>query len=127
MANITKRVNKDGSCAYFIRVSCGYDASGKQIVKRTTWKPTTGMTEKQIEKALNRFAVDFENKVMGGLVAFDGSIKFSEYADIWIKNAQIAPKTKETYGFLLVRINQATSLLALESQFFSKRRSLAFF
>ena len=33
MANITKRGN-----SYSIRVSAGYDASGKQIMKSMTWK-----------------------------------------------------------------------------------------
>ena len=115
MANITKRTNKDGSPSYLIRVSCGYGSDGKQIMKRTTWKPAKNMTEKQTEKELNRFVVDFENKVMGGLVAFDGSMKFAEYADIWLNNAQLANKTKETYGFLLVRINQAIGHIKLQN------------
>lgn len=115
MPNITKRTNKDGSCSYQIRVSCGYDANGKQIMKRTTWKPPKGMTARQTEKELNRFAVDFENKVAGGLVAFDGSIKFQEYADIWLDNAQIAPKTRERYIVLLRRINQAIGHIKLQS------------
>ena len=115
MANITKRANKDGSASYQIRVSAGYTTGGKQIVKRTTWKPDKNMTERQIEKELNRFAVDFESKVACGLSAYDGNIKFAEYADIWMQNAQIAPKTKETYGFLLARINQAIGHLKLQS------------
>ena len=114
MANITKRTGKNGT-SFQIRVSCGYASDGRQIMKRTTWKPAPNMTERQIEKELNRFAVDFENKVMGGVIAFDGSVKFAEYADIWLENTQLAPKTKETYGFLLVRINQALGHLKLQN------------
>ena len=112
MANITKRTGKNG-VSYQIRVSCGYGSDGRQIVKRTTWKPADGMTEKQIQKELNRFAVDYENKVMGGMVAFDSTTKFSEYADKWLENAQIADLTKETYKYLLVRINQAIGHMRL--------------
>ena len=41
---------------YRIRVSAGYDAAGKQIMKSTTWKPAPGMTPKQIQKELDRQA-----------------------------------------------------------------------
>ena len=44
MANITKRNNR-----YSIRVSCGYDVSGKQIFQTMTWTSEKGMTKKQIE------------------------------------------------------------------------------
>ena len=39
MANIRKRGN-----TYQIRVSCGYDTQGNQVVQTMTWKPTEGMT-----------------------------------------------------------------------------------
>ena len=51
---------------YRIRVSAGYDAAGKQIMKSTTWKPAPGMTPKQIQKELDRQAVLFEEKVKSG-------------------------------------------------------------
>lgn len=55
MATIRKRGN-----SYQIRVSCGYDIKGNQVEQSMTWKPEPGMTEKQIEKELNRQAVLFE-------------------------------------------------------------------
>lgn len=61
MANITKRNN-----SYFIRVSCGYDVSGKQIFQSMTWTPEKGMTKKQIEKELERQAVLFEENCKKG-------------------------------------------------------------
>lgn len=61
MATIAKRGD-----TYRIRCSLGYDSKGKQIIRSTTWKPEPGMTEKQVEKELNRFAVLFEEKCRSG-------------------------------------------------------------
>lgn len=47
MAAIQRRGN-----SFRIKVSCGYDARGKQAVQSMTWKPDEGMTEKQIEKEI---------------------------------------------------------------------------
>lgn len=65
MANITKREGKTGT-SYRIKVSCGYDTSGKQITKTMTWKPAPGMSAKQTEKELNRVAFEFERRVQDG-------------------------------------------------------------
>ena len=35
---------------YQIRVSCGYDSLGNQVVQTKSWTPEKGMTEKQITK-----------------------------------------------------------------------------
>lgn len=51
MATIRKRGN-----SYQIRVSCGYDTSGNQVVQTMTWKPADGMNKKQIEKELQKQA-----------------------------------------------------------------------
>ena len=106
MANITKRANKDGSCSYLIRVSCGYDTSGRQIMKRTTWKPDKSMTEKQIEKELNRFAVDFENKVMNGNFTDTINLKLSDFCAQYLEIADniLAPTTKELYKRIIGKI-----------------------
>lgn len=61
MATITKRGG-----TYRIRCSLGYDSKGKQVIRSTTWKPEPGMTPKQEEKELNRFAVLFEEKCRSG-------------------------------------------------------------
>lgn len=115
MANITKRTNKNGDVSYLIRIFVDEKADGTQTIKSMTYKPEIGMTPKQIEKKLNETAVLFEQKIKQGIIAYDGNIKFQEYADIWLDNAQIAPKTKETYGFLLVRINQAIGHIKLQN------------
>ena len=69
MAQIEKKKNKNGEIiSYRIRVSCGYDAQGKQKTQSLTWKPKEGMTPKQIEKALSKAAAEFEAACMGGKV-----------------------------------------------------------
>ena len=76
MATIRKRRN-----GYQIRVSCGYDMNGRQVIRTKSWKPKTGMTAKQIEKELNKQAVLFEEACINGLVI--SSIKFSDFLAQW--------------------------------------------
>ena len=76
MATITKR---NGS--YRIRVSCGYDTSGKHIERTMTWHPPKGMTERQIAKELNRQAVIFEDAVNSGYIT--STVKFSDFTEQW--------------------------------------------
>jgi hypothetical protein len=75
MASIKKRGD-----AYTIMVSLGYDNAGAQIRKYMTFKPDKSLTEKQLEKELQRQAVLFEDKCKKGLY-LDGNITFSEFAD----------------------------------------------
>ena len=76
MANIRKRGN-----TYQIRVSCGYDTKGNQVVQTTTWKPEAGMTPRQIEKEVQKQAMLFEEKCLKGQVT--ANIKFEEFAEQW--------------------------------------------
>ena len=77
MASIEKRGN-----SYRIVVSAGLDITGRQIKRSMTWKPSPGMTEKQIEKEVQRQAVLFEERCRTGAV-LDGSIKFADFVDVW--------------------------------------------
>ena len=61
MASIRKRGK-----SYQITVSNGRDIHDKQILETTTWTPDPNKTEKQNQKALERFAMDFEDKVKSG-------------------------------------------------------------
>lgn len=83
MATIKKREGKTGT-SYLIRSSCGYDTSGRQVMRSMTWKPKPGMTEKQIEKELNRQAVLFDEKCSAQGVG-NGNIKFQAFAEQWFK------------------------------------------
>ena len=79
MANITKRRGKDGSLSYLIRVFLDENGEGKQVRKYKTWTPTPGMTARQIEKALNKEAVQFEEAVQKGYSGGGNQI-FGDYA-----------------------------------------------
>lgn len=78
MATTRKRGN-----SYQIRVSVGYDTKGNQVVKTKTWKPSAGMTAKQIEKELLKQAIMFEEQCLNGVVTTD--IKFEEFAERWFE------------------------------------------
>lgn len=112
MATITKRGN-----SYLIRVSAGYDASGKQIMKSMTWKIPEGMkSQRSIEKALNNAALEFENKVKSGEVS-NQKIKFSAFAEKWISDyaeLHLRPKTLARYRGLLERINAEIGYMYLD-------------
>ncbi len=76
MASYYKRGN-----SYVIRVSCGYNAAGKQIYQSMTWKPDAGMTEKQIEREVNRQAVLFEENCKNGFQS--KVVKFETFCEEW--------------------------------------------
>lgn len=110
MATITKRKN-----SYLIRVSCGYDINGKQIVHSMTWRPDAEMTQRQIDKELQRQAVLFEDKCRSGQY-LDGRIKFADFAEIWLKDygeKQLKATTVDRYTRQLERINQAIGHIQL--------------
>jgi len=79
MATIPKRGD-----TFRIRTSCGYDVSGKQVVKSMTYKPLPGMSEKQIEKEVNRQAVLFEEQCKQGQSVT--AAKFETFANEWFKD-----------------------------------------
>lgn len=109
MANITPRKNKNGVItSYTIRVYHGYDGAGKRLKPYTmSWKPAPGMTAKQIEKELNRQAVQFEEQCRAGY-ALDNRQTFAEYAEYVLKckaDSGTKRRTIERYTTLLGRIN----------------------
>ena len=108
-------IEKRGS-GYRITVSAGYDMQGEQIKKRMTWTPLPGMTEKQIQKELERQKVLFEQRVRSGQL-LDGSVRFSEFADYWIKEyaeKQLRSSTVAGYKAMLVRIKRAIGNIRLD-------------
>ena len=111
MANIQKRGN-----SYRFRVSAGYDASGKQIVKTMTWTPPEGMTAKKAEKEAQHEAALFEEQVRNGQIA-DGKLKFSVFAKRWFidyAEVQLRPRTIARYKNLMERIDPAIGHLYME-------------
>ena len=78
MATVRKRGN-----TYQIRVSCGYDTKGNQIIQTKSWKPDEGMTSKQIEKELQRQTILFEESCKIGQTT--ASVKFETFAEQWFE------------------------------------------
>lgn len=114
MATIEKISGKHGD-SYRITVSGGFDSTGKRIRHRTTFKPTPGMTARQIEKAVQRAATDFERSIEQGYI-LDNRQTFAEYADYVLKLKErtgIRIKTIERYQDLLKRINAAIGHIKL--------------
>ena len=115
MATIEKITGKKGD-TYRITVAAGFDTSGKRIRHRTTWKPTAGMTPRQIEKAVNRAATDFERSIEQGY-ALDNRQTFAEYAAYVIdlkERTGTKHRTVDGYKKLLGRTNQAIGHMAIQ-------------
>ena len=79
MANIQKR---NGS--YQIKVSNGRDINGKQIIETATFTPDPQKTKKQNEKALRKFALDFEERVKTGEHLKGNKLTFEKYSELWL-------------------------------------------
>ena len=110
MATIQKRGN-----TYKITVSTGYNANGQQVRQYKTWKPQGGMTEKQIEKEVNRQSVLFEEDCLNGQIT--AAVKFEDFACQWFKEyAEIKLKTQtlRNYHFAEKRIYKAIGFLRMD-------------
>ena len=110
MANVTKRGN-----SYRIKVSCGYDVHGKQVIQSKSWKPDEGMSARQIEKELQRQIVLFEEECLQGNVI--ATIKFEEFAKQWFKeyaDKKLKAQTIRGYHYLEPRIYKALGHLRLD-------------
>ena len=100
MAAITPRKNKNGEIiSYTIRVYRGYDSNGERLKPYTmTYKPASGLTAKQIERELNRQAVQFEEKCKNGGAA-NSTMKLEEFCKIYldIMKPLLSPATAAFY------------------------------
>ena len=108
MASITKIEGKKGT-SYKITVTEGRDSKGKLIRHYMTWVPERSMTERQIKKALDRVAVEFEQSIELGYQV-DSKLTFEEYAQYVLdikKREGCKHKTLERYQNMLIRINEA--------------------
>lgn len=95
MASIERR----GNNSYRITVSAGYDITGKKLRKHKTVTLDPKLTSKQIEKELNRQAVDFESQVSTGHV-LDDNITLKDFTDLWLEkyaSIELQPKTVASY------------------------------
>lgn len=94
MATITKRGE-----TFRIKVSLGYDANGKQIVKSTTFTPPLGVTPKKAEKLAQEYALDFERHCKG-YSQLNENMRFSELAEWYFENyAPVELKEGTLYNY----------------------------
>lgn len=122
MATIQKRGD-----TYRIRVSAGYDAQGKQVVRSMTWRPSPGMTERQKEKELERQTVLFEEKVHSGQYAAS-DMKFQDFAEMWFKDfaqTHYRARTYREYEKLAQRVYPAIGHIRIDR--LQPRHLLAFY
>lgn len=81
MASVRKRGD-----SYQIRVSNGFDKNGLRIFQTKTWRPDEPMTEKQIQKELQRQVVIFEETCKNGFKI--SKVKFRDLSDEWLEEEQ---------------------------------------
>ena len=82
-----------------------YDGGGKK--KRLTWKPTQGLTARQLEKEVQKQAALFDNQVKHGQTA-ESTMKLADFYTFWHDNyavPNLAPKTVFTYNNLWRRVD----------------------
>lgn len=109
MAKIVKRMKKDGTCSYCIRVSNGYDREGRQVLVNRTFTPPPGLTGKKLEKELQRQADAFEQEVHSG-ISLEASMKLDDLIEKWFTeyaDRQLKPKTATEYRKLVPRVSAA--------------------
>ncbi|MDU7337576.1 MAG: hypothetical protein E7L17_05610 [Clostridium sp.] len=111
MATIEKRGK-----SYRITSSCGYTVRGNQERQHMTWTPDSGMTERQIEKELNRQAVLFEEECKRGLVLQHG-IKFEAFLKLYFDDyaaQNLRIRTITEYRRMSFRANQQFGHLQMD-------------
>ena len=94
MASIT---NRNGS--YRITVTSGTDVDGKKIRETITYKPTA-KTPKAIEKEVQRFADEFEERVKNGKYLSGEKMTFAEVVESWKNDSSytdLTPSGQESY------------------------------
>ena len=117
MATIRKRGE-----SYQIRVSCGYTSNGKQRVRTKTWKPKPNMSQRQIDRELQRVTFKFEDECLDGFTA--SATKFSDFMQRWKEEyaePNLKPTTLDAQGRMAVRVNEEIGHLYLDK---IKRRTI---
>lgn len=99
MASIRKRGKN-----YQVTVSRGRDLYGKQLIETATFIPDPDKTERQNQKALERFALDFEERIRTGRYLDGEKLTFAAFTDKWLKeyaDIQLEASTVDIYKVLL--------------------------
>ena len=114
MATIKKREGKNG-VSYKITVTQGRDLEGKQVRHYRTWTPDPGMTDRQMEKAVQKAAMAFEQEIELGY-QMDNRQTFAQYAEYVLELKERAGdkyRTIERYHELMQRITPAIGHIKL--------------
>lgn len=80
---------------YRLRASCGYSADGRQIQRSKTWKPVPGMSEKKIQKELEKELLRFQEECDSCTIS--GDVKFSVFADQWFAEYAVKKLKASSY------------------------------
>lgn len=92
MASIRKRGKN-----YQITVSNGRDIHDKQILETITWTPDPEKTDKQNEKDLQKFALDFEERVKNGRCLKGRKMTYLEYSKLWMEQYSTSQMEDTSY------------------------------
>lgn len=99
MASIRKRGN-----AYQVTVSNGRRPDGTQIIETATFRFDSTKTERQNRKALEVFAVEFEQKVLSGKYLNGEKLTFEAFTELWMSDyaeQNLETSTLQLYKHLL--------------------------
>lgn len=116
MANIEKRINRDGQPVYYFRAYTGRGIDGRQIRHSMKWVPPPDVKGHSADKQARIEAARFEERVNAGMMQ-DGSIRFVDFAEKWLEEyarPQLKAKTIEGYVKLLPRIYEAIGHMKLK-------------
>ena len=104
MATITKIVGKNG-ISYRIRAVKGKTKSGNSKQVSMTWKAPSNLTEKQIEKEVQKVANQFENSIQNHKYT-NNNVLFKDYSCEWLyKKKHLSPSTYNDYLRTVNRLN----------------------
>jgi hypothetical protein len=93
MATVQKRGN-----SYKIAVSNGFDIKGHRLREITTFTPDPTMTQKQQQKALEKFIYEFEEKVKNGNYLKGEKITLMDFSEKWMKEYCLPNLSFTTYN-----------------------------
>ncbi len=114
MASI-KRIEGKNGISFKITVTQGRDQNGKQMRHYLTWTPERLMTERQMKKAVEQAAFEFEQAITQGY-QIDNRQTFAQYAEYVISMKEqggAKRRTIDRYNELMARIIPAIGHIKL--------------
>lgn len=103
MASVTKRIGKDGTISYMVRVFNGRRADGKQVFESETFIPTE-KSPKRIQAELDAFVREFEMRVHEGKYIQGNKMTFDQFVLDWKSgwaSKNLTMSSIEDYSYIL--------------------------